>query len=81
MGKLRLIERQCVIQCHIVLEPSLFLSLQWATVRDASIWDGAGPWGRTKNTDDQDTCVFHELLEEQLASGRQRIGGEGEAEL
>lgn len=81
VGKLRLIERQCLIQCHIVSEPSLFRSLQWARVRDASTWDGAGPSGRTKSTEDQDTCVFHELPEEQLASGRQRSGGEGEAGL
>lgn len=32
----------------------------------------------TKSTEDQDTCLFHELLEEQFASGRQTSSGQGE---
>lgn len=49
--------------------------------RDSPTWDGSGPRGRTKKKEDQDTCLFHELLEEQFASGRQRSSGQDEAGL
>jgi hypothetical protein len=33
---------------------------------------GTGPWRRTKSTEDQNTCLLHQLLAEQLAPGSQR---------
>lgn len=82
MGKLRLTEGPCLTQCHLGSARALTLSLPRMGGSQGYLHpDGAGPWERTKSTEDQDTCLFHELLEEQLASGRQRSSDRGEAGL